>query len=91
MSEIEWARASELERIARGLDVGQMKLRAAPHELGDRRHLAGREPGRLAAQPLKERAIANERHLDCLGHPRDEIPAIEGLEKTHVVDDRERW
>src|SRR5205807_2882820 len=88
--EIEGARAPELEGIARGRNVRQVKLGAAPYELGDRGQLARRERRRLAPQPLKERAITNERHFDRFGHAGKQITLAEGLEKPRVVDDSAR-
>jgi hypothetical protein len=80
-----------LERVAAAGDVLQVQLGATPDQV---RHGVGRERRQrigVRADPGEEIGIADQRHLDRLGHTGDLIAAIERRQEAAVVDHRERW
>ena len=44
----------------------------------------------VALQPVEEIAVADERHLDRLGHSGNAVACLQGVDEIHVIDHRER-
>ena len=60
VAEIEWARASLLERISTPRDVIAMKKCASLHELGKRIRIASGDRVRAARDPVEEGRVAQQ-------------------------------
>ena len=76
VAEVERPRAAELERIAVAADVREVQLggpsnRPASSTSSRRRRCRG-----VAPRCLEERRVAQQRHLDRLGHAGDPIALI---------------
>ena len=68
----------------------EVELGGAADQLAHRVGGAGRQRVGVRLQPGEELRVADQRHLDRLGHAGDRVPAPEALEEPAVVQHGER-